>query len=162
MPNNYYAGIGSQETPQSICDLMVEIAGWLCDEGWILRSGGARGADTAFEVGARGKARIFRAEHATLSSLFLAEMFHPAWHKCSPNVKNLHARNGLILLGKELTNPDEFVKFVACWTPNGAIAGGTGQGLRIAEHYGIPVFNLFNADAARNLYHFVRGQARAN
>lgn len=37
-------------------------------------------------------------------------------------------------------------EFVVCWTYDGTDVGGTGQALRVARHYGIPVYNLFNMD----------------
>lgn len=46
-----YTGIGSRETPYEIQDLMKRIAFKLAENGWLLRSGGAEGADTAFENG---------------------------------------------------------------------------------------------------------------
>jgi len=47
----YYAGIGSRSTPAEVLGKMTSIAGKLCDLGYVLRSGGAPGADTAFEAG---------------------------------------------------------------------------------------------------------------
>lgn len=49
-----YAGVGSRETPHEILALMTDVAKILGQHGWTLRSGGARGADTAFEDGAKG------------------------------------------------------------------------------------------------------------
>ena len=46
-----YAGIGSRETPQDVCDDMTAIAAALEARGFTLRSGFAGGADTAFELG---------------------------------------------------------------------------------------------------------------
>lgn len=46
-----YAGIGSRETPQDVCDDMTAIAKTLEGRGFTLRSGFAGGADTAFELG---------------------------------------------------------------------------------------------------------------
>lgn len=48
-----YAGIGSRKTPKDILKLMEKIGEKLAKNGWILRSGGAIGADTAFENGAK-------------------------------------------------------------------------------------------------------------
>ena len=56
-----YAGIGSRGTPDRIQMLMADIAEALATRGWVLRSGGARGADTAFETGcdrAQGRKEI--------------------------------------------------------------------------------------------------------
>lgn len=44
----FYTGVGSRETPKYALDLMEKAAFWLKGEGYILRSGAARGADTAF------------------------------------------------------------------------------------------------------------------
>lgn len=46
-----YTGVGSRQTPPGICKLMVLIAGLYAARGWTLRSGGADGADLAFESG---------------------------------------------------------------------------------------------------------------
>ena len=70
---------------------------------------------------------------------------HPAWSRCSKSVRSLHARNAHEILGADLDDP---VSFVVCWTPDGSIdgasrqSGGTGQALRIAALYSVPVFNL--------------------
>lgn len=47
----FYTGIGSRNVPKDIYDLMREIGFKLNSMGWTLRSGGADGADTAFELG---------------------------------------------------------------------------------------------------------------
>jgi predicted Rossmann fold nucleotide-binding protein DprA/Smf involved in DNA uptake len=50
-----YTGVGSRKTPKAITNLMTELARTLGDSGWCLRSGGADGADVAFESGASTK-----------------------------------------------------------------------------------------------------------
>lgn len=145
----YYAGIGSRETPSTILTLMRTYAQTLAGMDFTLRSGGARGADTAFEAGAKAAqgsvvsihpdgnwTRIARLKEQALG---LAKQFHPAWDRCSDFARMAHARNGLIVLGMDLVSP---VEFILCWTPRGAITGGTGQALRIAKAYSIPVCNL--------------------
>jgi len=47
----YYTGIGSRKTPPEILKIMHTLAWHLADKGWTLRSGGAGGADNAFENG---------------------------------------------------------------------------------------------------------------
>lgn len=146
-----YAGIGSRQTPPNILNLMSYIGERLAINGFTLNSGGAIGADKAFEIGCikgNGKHNIFRPENATLQAIQLAAHFHPAWDKCSDYAQRLHARNGFIILGKDLQSP---VDFIVCWTPNGAIEGGTGQALRIAKTFNIPVFNLADKDAINAL-----------
>lgn len=138
-----YAGIGSRETPENILQMMTEAAILLGNKGYLLRSGGAVGADRAFEAGALEK-EIYTAADCTKTALELASRFHPAWDRCSVYAKQLHGRNALIILGKDLVSP---VDFVVCWTPRGKLVGGTGQALRIANDRGIRVFNLCrNAD----------------
>jgi predicted NAD-dependent protein-ADP-ribosyltransferase YbiA (DUF1768 family) len=50
-----YAGIGSRETPPGILAYMTETASKLEGMGYILNSGGARGADSAFADGVKNK-----------------------------------------------------------------------------------------------------------
>lgn len=52
MNTKIYAGIGSRSTSQSVLDAITQVATKLGKEGWVLRSGAARGADSAFEAGA--------------------------------------------------------------------------------------------------------------
>jgi hypothetical protein len=55
----FYAGIGSRQTPPDILAQMTRYAKRLQELGWVLRSGGAHGADTAFEHGAGDMKEIF-------------------------------------------------------------------------------------------------------
>ena len=132
---------------------LTKLAEKLTDNDWILRSGGAKGPDLAFERGAGSKKKIFYANDATPESLMLAEKYHPNWPACSEYARKLHARNGLILLGKDLDSP---VEFVICWTKDGKASGGTGQGLRLATAYEIPVFNLFIKEHLERIKEFLK------
>ena len=69
----------------------------------------------------------------------IAAPLHPAWNRCSPAVRKLHARNVAVLSGGNLDRP---VDAVVCWSERGAVTGGTGMAIRIAEARGIPVQNL--------------------
>ena len=150
-----YAGIGARATPTEVLADMTVMAGWLARTGWHLSSGGADGADSAFAAGApagqrtvwlpwrgynghRGPdCRVLSA--AELSACIgIAGPLHPAWERCSPAVRKLHARNAAVL-GLALDRP---VDAVVCWSERGAVTGGTGMAIRIAEDRGIPVFNL--------------------
>lgn len=131
---------------------MERIATQLRSTGYVLRSGGAQGADLAFERGAGEMKEIFRASDATPASLELASKYHPAWHRCSDYAKRLHARNGFQILGRDLFSPSHFV---VCWTRDGGPTGGTGQAIRIATAYRIPVFNLFHTDAESRLWAYM-------
>jgi hypothetical protein len=137
----YYAGIGSRETPFEILDLMADIAEMLNTKGYILRSGGAVGADAAFAEGALWDSEIFKSEDATPSAIALASKYHPNWGACQDYAKKLHGRNTMILFGEKL---DTNVECVICWTPGGKVIGGTGMGIRVAMDHNIPVYNLFH------------------
>lgn len=161
----YYAGIGSRSTPSAILSVMEEIAKKLAARGFVLRSGGAVGADEAFERGvdswytfmqaSQGPVpkEIFYArdvdqyQNAGLQAMAMAEKYHGAWDRLNPFVRKLHARNVFQIMGRDLNTP---VKFVVCWTRDGAwhhkhrtiATGGTGTAISVASMNNIPVFNL--------------------
>jgi hypothetical protein len=149
--HKFYTGVGSRKTPNNILLLMHDIAYKLCLNYYTLRSGGADGADSAFAAGAGGNKQVFYAWHATQEAMELASKFHPAWNRCSEFAKKLHGRNSFQVLGKDLSNPSEFL---ICWTPDGCTThagrtiktGGTGTAISIADAYNIPVENLANRD----------------
>ncbi len=140
--SKFYTGVGSRSTPVNILEVMTNLAKKLATEGWTLRSGGALGADTAFEYGATlvsGLKEIYRPSDANKDALEMAAMIHPAWHKCSDYVKRLHARNCFQVLGRDLRTA---TSFLVCWTLNGADVGGTRTAIVLARAYGIEVINL--------------------
>ena len=168
MADLYYTGIGSRQTPKNVLLRIETIAEEMAHRGWILRSGGADGADSAFEKGcdrANGKKEIFlpwkefNNNQSTLTTLpkeayTIAYKFHPNPDalKKTEYGKELMARNTLQILGKDLETP---TIFVICWTPDGIedgnktsrITGGTGQAIRIADAYNIPVLNIKNRES---------------
>ena len=165
-----YAGIGSRETPPDIIQWMERFAKLAAELGWTLRSGAAKGADSAFERGcdlAQGKKEIFlpwRSFEHSQSSLYtpseqahkLAKEIHPIHHKLGPIGKLLIARNMHQILGESLDSP---VRCVVCWTADACESfttynqhtGGTGSAISLASLTDIPVFNVktwFRADDA--------------
>ena len=134
----YYAGIGSRRTPPDILDLMTIAAGHLCELGFILRSGGAVGADSAFEKGSSNSI-ILRPKNATPDAIKFASTVHPAWHMCDEHAQKLHGRNVMIILGEDLQTP---VEFVICWHDPQVMTGGTRLGMQVAKDHNILVFNL--------------------
>lgn len=151
--NKYYAGVGSRETPQNVLAIMTEIGTKLAELGYILRSGGADGADEAFEVGCDsvgGKKEIFLPwkgfNHrssalvtVSVGAMKIAKDIHGAWDKCNEWVQLLHGRNVYQVLGQTLKNHSDFV---VCWTEKGKTTGGTATAIKIAEKYNIAVYNL--------------------
>ena len=119
----YYAGIGSRETPQEFLEFFTKLAKFLFSKGYTLRSGGAYGSDCAFEI---------------------ASKYHPRWNYLSQGAKFLQARNSHQILGWDLNTPSDFV---ICWTKGGKGQGGTGQALRLARDYNIPIFDCGKFDS---------------
>lgn len=137
------AGVGSRKTPQHVLDLMRVIGGTLAGRGYILRSGGAFGADSAFERGfseAGGRCEIFRKSDpiSPLFSVFTRNL-HPKPDALSEIGTLLMNRNGAQIFGADIDTP---VDILICWTPSGNGEGGTGQAIRIARSCGIPVLDL--------------------
>ena len=158
----YYTGIGSRQTPNIILKYMAKLAKILDEYSYILRSGGADGADSAFESGTMNKEiflpwKGFNNNDSQLydiksESFEIAERFHPNWIKLSNGAKKLHARNVHQILGKNLDKPSYFV---VCWTKDGKASGGTGQAIRIAKYYNIRIFNLFNKNQRLELTNYI-------
>lgn len=152
--NLYYTGIGSRKTPQHILEDMVEIARNLAKQHYVLRSGGADGADSAFEKGCKlenGEMEIYlpwKNFNNNSSNLIvesekafeIAGQFHPRYKFLKPACKKLMARNSHQILGKDLQTPS---CFVVCYSEG---SGGTEQALRIAKRFNIPIFNLFEME----------------
>lgn len=153
MSRDFYAGIGSRKTPKPILEEMEQIGAILARNNFILRSGAADGADSAFEKGVdsvNGPKEIFlpwenfnghlSGYHAPWKRAFeMAEEVIPWWDNLTEGTKKLHARNVHQILGLSLNEP---VEFVVCWTPDGQTVGGTATAIKIARKNQIPVINL--------------------
>jgi len=148
----YYAGIGSRGTLPTWLTWFTELATHLEAVGFTLRSGGANGADSAFEMGVLScyNKEIYlpwkgfngsSSPHHEISeaALEMAAKYHPRWNALKPAGRKFMARNCYQVLGFNLDTP---VEFIVCWTPDGRVTGGTGQALRIAADLNIPVFNF--------------------
>lgn len=162
-----YCGVGSRSTPAPILDAMSRVAERLAGLRHHLRSGGADGADKAFERGAGcggGTADIFLPwpgfngypkeptsgslstyPSPTEAAVQIAQRHHPAWRTLTRPVRRLMARNVHQVLGYDCDTP---ASFVLCWTPDGAETvttaktGGTGMAIRVAVAHGVPVVNM--------------------
>lgn len=152
-----YAGIGSREAPEEVLLKMEKIAFYLAHTyDATLRSGGAIGADSAFERGcdkADGKKEIFYAKEwqnkikpskeAWEEAERIASKIHPAWDRCSEFARKLHSRNCFQVLGADLQSPVDFVVCYAKEDRNGNPQGGTRTAIMLARENNIPVYNLF-------------------
>lgn len=148
-----YAGVGSRRTPPDALAQMTRLAARLAARGYTLRSGGAQGADLAFEAGAGDLKEIFPGTaKAGPRELAVAREVHPSppaldRARNPAFVWNLMARNTNQVFGRALDSP---VDFVLCWTPDGIEhhlertrdTGGTGQAIEMASRKGIPVINM--------------------
>ena len=155
-----YAGIGSRETPKDTLKVIRLVAARLEREGWILRSGGANGADSAFEEGVENPSNMeiylpssyFNSKSANRQGFINAlkspayseadktvDKYHPCPEKLSEFPRKLMARNAMQVMGFNMDSP---VKMVIAWTRGGKTIGGTGQALRMAHDKKIPILNL--------------------
>ena len=178
---NYYTGVGSRETPKDIATFETKVAKRLDELGWKLRSGGAKGSDKAFELGAINK-DIYYADQKSAKSnggifvnildddpaFALISTIHPNWAGCSEYAKLLHRRNCFQVLGENLNEPS---KFLICWTPCGAESakecvysktgistGGTATAIRIADKFNVPIFNFAKTGSKARFFAFMTNQ----
>ena len=163
MQRKAYTGIGSRATPVEVCTLFTKIASRLELLEWTLLSGGASGADTAFEAGVANpssKMIFVPWESSTASpsrvrpkgdlwheAAKIAREIHPGWSRLGDAAKALHTRNVFQVLGADLKSP---TRMVICWTADGAEAeaetsantGGTRTAIVLAFRSGVPVVNF--------------------
>jgi len=162
----YYTGIGSRAAPGYILDMMKEIGTMNALKGHILRSGGAGGADTAFENGHKqvtsdhmeiyihkegfmGRSSKESCVYlgTCINSMILAKKHYlppkeapwATWDKMKSYTKGLMARNGYQVLGRNLDTPSIYT---VCWTKDAEHVGGTRQAMYVSEAYDVPVYNL--------------------
>jgi len=172
----FYTGIGARLTPEDILETMKAIAGSLAADGYILRSGGAGGADSAFEDGcdhANGSKEIYlpwKDFNDNTSDLYkpsdeafeiAKKIYGNRWEFLNSAVRALMARNIHQVMGDAL---DTKSMFVVCWTPDGCTTaknrgsgtGGTGQAIAYADSMSIPIFNLANEKDHNRLKEYIK------
>lgn len=167
----YYAGIGSRETPIDIQKEMGEIAKALAKLEYILRSGGAEGADSSFDL-KTNPARIYLPWNGFNGlyadniryiippiNLEYVNTYHDDGESLSEAAKKLMSRNTYQVLGDDLATP---VEFVVCWTLFGKPKGGTKQAMRIAKDLHIPIYNLYNETDKKKLWDKINGNQASN
>ena len=148
-----YAGVGSRRTPPDVLDAMGDIAQTLGDAGTALSTGGARGADKAFETGAlrtdapitvhtpwpgyngyrpgRDPETDIEIVHPNAAETVagrtyavLARDHHPHWNRCSRGARALFVRNVSILAGALDDRGGMLpVRAAIAYTPNGLPVG---------------------------------------
>ncbi len=148
-----YAGIGSRATPRDVLTGMADVAQVLGHAGFALSTGGAHGADRAFEAGAlrtdapvtvhtpwpgyngyrpgRDPESDIDVVHPSpgdavrgRSFLHLARKHHPAWDRCRRGARALFLRNVSILAGALDDDGTVLpVRAVIAWNPSGRAHG---------------------------------------
>ena len=147
-----YTGIGHRDTPEHILALFREVGAFLASKNCVLRSGGAQGADSAFEEGCdqrNGAKEIylpykgFRGNKSELygiaddeAALTLAAKYHQRWSSLSQKAKLLIGRNVYQVLGKDLKTVSDFI---ICYSVK---PSGTNMTLRVAADYNVSIYNL--------------------
>ena len=170
-----YAGIGSRKIPKNVLIAFGALGKSLAELGFTLNSGGADGADLAFEKGcdaANGSKNIFipwpgfNGSKSKLTSIPAgayeeAAAFRRNFDSFSSPVKKLLARDSIQVLGQDLITP---VSFVACYAEknkNGAAKGGTSMAISIAQSRGIKVINAYDYDSPKQFYQDVMTYAKS-
>ena len=179
-------GIGSRKTPADVLDLMCAIAYKRAKEGWFLRSGGADGADTAFEVGfktycvehhipfeermciylpwAEFNGRIGKEFVHPLkigltqinNAIKCAEKVHPAFHTLTHGAIKMHTRNIFQVRGHLETG--FLPDEIIYWTKGvNEPVGGTRTAVKFAEYLGLKTQNLSDPVVRKKYELYVSG-----
>lgn len=179
-----FAGIGSRETPEPILRIMTRAGTVLCNLGYRLRSGGAGGADLAFQLGVRLSPRFYEIGMEIYipwnnfsdfyedpsEGIWNADKFYDtkerskeiaiqargSAERLSPGGLSLHARNSYQALGRFLDDP---VKMVICYAKplsNNRVKGGTNTAVQIARSHNVPIINLATDDGYSRMTAFLK------
>lgn len=175
----YYTGVGSRETPEYILSTMERLGAKLATNGWVLRSGGAPGADWAFQRGCDavgGRKQIFvpwpgfqDMNHDPDNGLIIVQDYkaiqkaeeivstiHPAWDRLKRGAKTLHTRNAFQVLGEKLDTPS---KMLVCYSKasGNSVSGGTRTAWELAKREGVPLVNLFVPEDLERVTNYLEG-----
>ena len=167
----HYAGIGSRQTPQKVLLQMEKIGTFFAEKSYVLRSGGADGADTYFERGCdnvRGLKQVWKPSenYFPLHEWAIEKASEVCWEYPLEKMKaytiGLITRNMYQVYGDSESIggsvPTDFIVYWSNGNPleKGRESGGTRYAVRAANIVGIPTYNLRTqneefADFLRNL-----------
>lgn len=165
----YYTGIGSRDVPPDIKPKMVHVARELEALDYWCRTGDAPGSDKVFRDATDNcdvwcvhnrrhdpRAMVLRSDDC--EAFDSVAKFHPVGEDLEDYVVAIHARNYRQVIGKGEPNSE----CVVCWTWDGGESGGTAQAMRVAKHYGIPIFNIFYHDRYIDLLNKIKLEQQFN
>ena len=170
----YYAGIGSRTITDQEKNIIKTIAKRLADNGFVVYSGNAEGSDISFQEGSELKCVLLLPWKGFNKKCYdvtksLAQFpvgdspegqasikdYHPLPGSLSHGGRLMMARNWHQIMGFDIYPQVEFV--ICCANRvDGKILGGTGQACRIAEAFGLPVFNIRDENWMENFNAFMK------
>lgn len=163
-----YTGVGSRSTPVWCRFFMEDVASAMANDKYVLRSGSAQGADSAFELGCdkvcgagniyvpwggfgTGKANMFKDYHIltgkqfeTAREFLLEKKIIPHFDNMKEPAQKLHARNYLQVVGHwDKIIPSKVLFYFAehDWV-TGEPLGGTRTAVLLGQEFDIPCYNL--------------------
>lgn len=162
-----YVGCGDANTPEEVFPLIIRIAKYLDNMGYVLRVSGVSIPDEAFLSGAVREPEIYlpwkefnNKTSKTYRYPEAAKSLTLRYHRNFANYKlpaqAMAIRNTCMVEGKYLTSR---ASLIICWTPDGcessvtrsAKTGFTAPIITMATELNIPIFNLKNPDAPERL-----------
>ena len=168
------ACIGTKEPSTEEQNLLIKIGGWLALQGYTVSSGNAAGSERFFALGASmvnpclvelnlpwedyNPEFIFLLDQVIVEPdsqerQMLVTQLHPQPDTVNDRTVRLHCRNIAIIEGTE------FVIALPNWDkPEG---GGTGMGLKVAEHFGIRIFDLSKEEDRQLILAKIENQPQA-
>lgn len=165
--NKYYTGVGSRDISSEEYSLIVKIAERMSDLGYVLRTGGAQGSDSAFMEGCRninpnmmevwspwvgfckGETDTLTLDEKGLArQFFIKKGIIPWFDDMKQGAKRLHERNYFQVVGRL---PLSKVCIFCSDEEKGEPVGGTRSAVLTARNFGVPTYNLRNEGQRDNL-----------
>lgn len=154
----FYTGIGHRDTPLKMRRVIVDISKKMNALHYHLRSGGAEGADSFFEVGAGTRKEIYlpwKGFNDSMSQLHTirdedmekVEQWyndytpHRPFSEIKEGARKLFTRNYYQLVGYDNTK-SRYVFYYGDENAEGTVMGGTGFALYMATQLKIPIYNV--------------------
>lgn len=172
-----YTGVGARESPARILAMMSAVARKR-SRSHIVRSGGARGADTAFECAQRKEIYLpfpnfnnkegyhqYSKELTQFAIDVLNKVLPYEYNSLSPTTKAMFRRNVFQITGLPRDGIITLTGSLLCWTPDGAesaeeyvrgVTGGTGVAILIADHFDVPIYNLACMETYKQVLNYIK------